>query len=38
MHVIYQNHKWICHKKKEAKQVQPVQMNIYQSNTYIENT
>ena len=33
-HAIYQNNKQISLKKKEVEPVEPVQKNIYQSNTY----
>ena len=33
-HESYQNNVWISHKNKELKPVQPVQMNIYTSNTF----
>ena len=32
---IYQNNEWTTHENKEAGPVQPVQMNIYQSYSYI---
>ena len=32
MHAIYQNKEWKTHNKTEAEPVQPVQMNINQSN------
>ena len=33
-HANYQNNEWISHRNKETEPAQPVQMNIYQSNTY----
>ena len=36
-HSIYQNNKQTSFEKKEVEPVQPVQMNIYQSNTYTKD-
>ena len=33
-HAAHYNNKWVCHENEEVEPVQPVQMKIYQSNTY----
>ena len=33
-----QNNKWTSLKNKEVEPVEPVQMDIYQSNTYVKKT
>ena len=38
IYAIYQNNKWTSLKSKEVEPVEPVQMDIYQSNTYVKKT